>query len=195
MLKIGLTGSIGMGKSTTVDFLKKYGVAAFNADQTVHRLYQNPNVDDFAKFSDVIVDGQVDRQKLSKKLIDQPMILADLEKIVHPFVEKAYEQFILNNKNHTMIVYDLPLLFEKNKQAQYDLVIVVTASSLIQKNRVLMRPSMTEQKFNFINAQQMPDHLKRQKAHVLIFTNDGLQKAQAQVKSLMRALSFIQHGN
>jgi dephospho-CoA kinase len=193
MLKIALTGSIGMGKSTTLNFFKTQGIVSFDADQAVHYIYNvNPPQIMLDTYKAAVVDQKIDRQKLADIIIKTPEKLKYIEQIIHPLVEKMFNDFALKNKNSTIIMNDVPLLFENNKQDDYDITILVSASEKVQTQRVLMRENMTIEKFDLIKKRQMSDDAKRKKSHFIILTDFGFDKAEAQVKSLRRSLAYIQ---
>jgi dephospho-CoA kinase len=182
MLKIALTGSIGMGKSTTLNFFKTQGIVSFDADQAVHYIYNvNPPQIMLDTYKAAVVDQKIDRQKLADIIIKTPEKLKYIEQIIHPLVEKMFNDFALKNKNSTIIMNDVPLLFENNKQDDYDITILVSASE-----------NMTIEKFDLIKKRQMSDDAKRKKSHFIILTDFGFDKAEAQVKSLRRSLAYIQ---
>lgn len=193
MLKIALTGSIAMGKSTSLDIFKSSGIPIFDADKSVHVIYENPPTHIFgADFNDVMHENQIDRQKLLLKIMSNPDLLPKLEKLIHPLVEKDYDAFCEKNKLEKMIIYDIPLLFEKNKQADFDMILVVSTSKAEQEKRALQRPFMTREKLDFIRKNQIDNSEKRKRAHYIIKTDFGVAQAQKQISSLLRALSYIQ---
>ena len=192
MLIIGLTGSIGMGKSTTADLLRAAGVPVHDADGTVHKLYAGraaPLIE--ARFAGTVIAGTVDRARLSAAVLGQPEAIAALEAIVHPLVREEEQAFLAaaRHAGHRLVVLDIPLLLETAGPGRVDLVLVVSAPAAVQKARVLARPGMTEQKFAAILARQMPDADKRRRAHALIDTSRGIAAARADVEALLRALA------
>lgn len=192
MIVLGLTGSIGMGKSTTAKMFMDEGVPVHDADETVHRLYSGraaPLIE--ARFPGVVVDGVVDREKLSKAVIGQPEALRDLEKIVHPLVHADADAFLARHRaaGAPLAVLDIPLLFEGGGRERVDQVVVVTASAQEQRRRVLARPGMSEEKFNAILARQVPDAQKRAQADHIIDTDQGMDAARAAVKALIASLT------
>lgn len=192
MIVLGLTGSIGMGKSTTAKMFMDEGVPVHDADETVHRLYSGraaPLIE--ARFPGVVVDGVVDREKLSKAVIGQPEALSDLEKIVHPLVRADADAFLARHRaaGAPLAVLDIPLLFEGGGRERVDQVVVVTASAQEQRRRVLARPGMSEEKFNAILARQVPDAQKRAQADRIIDTDQGMDAARAAVKALIASLT------
>lgn len=192
MIVLGLTGSIGMGKSTTAALFAARGVPVYEADAAVHRLYAGraaPLIE--AAFPGTTKDGVVDRGLLGGRVLGRPEAIAKLEAIVHPLV-RAEETAFLAAARKTLAavaVLDVPLLFETGGEARVDATVVVTADPGIQRARVLARPGMTEDKLDAILARQMPDAEKRRRAHFLIDTGRGLEAAGAQVDAILRAVS------
>ncbi len=191
MIIVGLTGSIGMGKTTTATLFADEGVPVNDADQVVHDLYRSDAVEPIrAMFPDVIVDGVVDRKKLSENLAKNPAKFADLEAVVHPLVrarEKAFldEQRALGKK---VVVLDIPLLFETGADRRVDKIVVVSCEPDVQRQRVLSRPGMTPEKFELILSRQTPDAEKRARADYVIDTGHGIDMARSQVKTLLKEL-------
>lgn len=191
MIIVGLTGSIGMGKTTTAALFADEGVPVNDADQVVHDLYRSDAVEPIrAMFPDVIVDGVVDRKKLSENLAKNPAKFADLEAVVHPLVrarEKAFldEQRALGKK---VVLLDIPLLFETGGDRRVDKVVVVSCEPDVQRQRVLSRPGMTPEKFELILSRQTPDAEKRARADYVIDTGHGIDMARSQVKTLLKEL-------
>lgn len=191
MIIVGLTGSIGMGKTTTAALFADEGVPVNDADQVVHDLYRSDAVEPIrAMFPDVIVDGVVDRKKLSENLAKNPAKFADLEAVVHPLVrarEKAFldEQRALGKK---VVLLDIPLLFETGGDRRVDKVVVVSCEPAVQRQRVLSRPGMTPEKFELILSRQTPDAEKRARADYVIDTGHGIDMARSQVKTLLKEL-------
>lgn len=175
-LQVGLTGSIGMGKSTCTKHFRSMGFPVFDADAAVHELYSASGaaVDPISKlFPDAIVDNAVCRPILAKKVTENSSVLKLLEGIVHPLVAKKRREFFENasSDGHFMVIYDIPLLLENPMNQEVDYVIVATANAEVQRNRVLKRPGMTEEKFLSLLAKQMPDEQKRGLADFLIHTD------------------------
>ena len=193
-LQLGLTGSIGMGKSAVASQFARMGFPVFDADATVHKLYsKNGNAVEAIRniFPDAVIDDVVNRTILASKCLNTPNALKQLEDIVHPLVaierQKFYEN--ANNEGHLCVIYDIPLLLEKPDSQKVDYVLVVTADAEIQKKRVLNRPNMTIDKFQSILSKQMPDHEKREKADFLIRTDfRGYAPAKAQVARILETL-------
>jgi dephospho-CoA kinase len=189
---LGLTGSIGMGKSTTSGFFRERGVPVHDADASVHKLYRGRAVPAIeAAFSGVVVQGVVDRAKLSSAVVGKPEALKKLEAIIHPLVRREEQAFIARCRaaGHGLAVLDVPLLLETGGQDRCDAVCVITAGPEIQRARVLARPEMTPAKFEAILARQMPDGQKRRHAHFLVDTGRGLLAAQRQVASILTTLA------
>ena len=189
---LGLTGSIGMGKSTTAGLFVERGVPLHDADAAVHRLHRGRAVGPIeAAFPGTAADGAVDRTKLGAAVLGRPEALRRLEAIIHPLVREEEEAFIdrCRRAGAGIAVIDVPLLLETGGQARCDAVLVVTAPAEIQRQRVLARPGMTAEKFEAILARQMPDDLKRRQAHFLVETGRGVMAAERQVGSILRALA------
>ncbi|EJF83425.1 dephospho-CoA kinase [Bartonella elizabethae Re6043vi] len=189
---IGLTGSIAMGKSTVADFFKQAGISVFSADEAVQQLYKSePAVSRIERiFPGVVENGEVNRLKLSEILIDDKEKLQTLEKVIHPLVQKKEKEFIDTARRHgeKLVILDIPLLFEKNGESRVDSVIVVSAPPEIQKERVMIRQGMNEKKFAFINARQMPDEKKRERADFIIDTGKDLENTRQQVFDVIKKL-------
>lgn len=190
---IGLTGSIGMGKTTTAALFKALGCPVFDADQAVHRLYNKggeavPLIR--AVFPDAIKDGAVDRTVLGNHMRSDPLNLKVLESFIHPMVEKLRAEFLKKAQydKADIVVFDVPLLFETGGEKQVDLVVVVTAPFSVQRDRVMARPGMTEDLFQSLLKRQMPDSEKRKRADILIFTDKGLDAAKKQVQTVLSDL-------
>jgi dephospho-CoA kinase len=194
MYKLGLTGSIGMGKSTTARMFARAGVPVFDSDAVVHRLYTQGGAAVApveAAFPGVTEAGAISRQKLSAALSRDPSGFDRLNRIVHPLVAEERARFLAQAKagRHELVVFDIPLLFETGSEAFVDGVLVVTAPADVQRERVLSRSGMTEEKFAKILARQTPDAEKRARADFLIDTSEGLEAAQKAVESLIAELS------
>ena len=192
MIRLGLTGSIGMGKSTTAKMFAEHGVPVHDADAVVHALYAGraaPLIE--AAFPGTVRDGQVDRTLLSPQVLGKPEAMKRLEAIVHPLVREEELQFLQRARDarKRIVVLDIPLLFETGADHRVDAVVVVTADEAIQRKRVLDRPGMTEDRFEAILARQTPDAEKRRRAHFLIDTGRGLEPARRQVRAILRALA------
>lgn len=189
MLLLGLSGSIGMGKSTTAAMFRAAGVPVHDADATVHRLYAGkaaPLVE--AAFPGVVKEGSVDRALLGARVLGDGAAMKRLEAIVHPLVREAEEEFLRAAAARSAVaVLDIPLLFETGGERRVDAVVVVTASADIQRERVLSRPGMSEERFRQILARQTPDAEKRRRAHFLVDSGRGLESARRQVRDILRA--------
>ncbi len=188
---LGLTGSIGMGKSATADIFRRLGVPVHDADAAVHRLYGGRAAPLIEKaFPGTVARGVVDRARLGAAVLSDPARLRELEAIVHPLVRGEEESFLERVSSLSPIaVLDIPLLFETGGETRCDAVLVVTAPAWVQRQRVLARPGMTEEKFNAILAKQMPDVDKRARAHFLVDTSRGFISAEAQVRSVLACLA------
>lgn len=192
LLLIGLTGSIGMGKSTTAEMFRAEGAAVFDSDRAVHDVYRGPAVTKIEEaFPGTVVDGAVDRARLSARVLDDPGALKRLEAIVHPLVWEARTKFLAERraKGDKFVVFDIPLLFETGREKEVDAVVVVTAPEEVQRERVLARPGMTEEKFAAILAKQIPDAEKRRRADFLVHTDKGLEPARNKVRAILKALA------
>ena len=188
---LGLTGSIGMGKSATAALFRRLGVPVHDADATVHRLYRGRAAPLIEKaFPGTVIDGAVDRARLGAAVLDKPERMKQLEAIVHPLVREEEESFLKRVAALSPVaVLDIPLLFETGGEAGCDAVLVVTAPASVQRDRVLARPGMTEAKFHAILARQMRDEDKRARAHFLVDTSRGFASAEAQVRSILACLA------
>lgn len=189
---LGLTGSIGMGKSATAALFRQLGIPVHDADASVHALYQGAAVPFIAAaFPGTVDEGVVNRAALGRVVLGDPARLAELEAIVHPLVRAEEERFLARAAatGTALAVVDIPLLFETAGERRCDAVLVVTAPSAIQRSRVLARPGMTEEKLAAILAKQMPDREKRSRAHFLVETGRGLAAAERQVGAIVRALA------
>jgi len=194
LLVLGLTGSIGMGKSTTAAMFRAAGVPVFDLDATVHALYRGEAVPLIeAAFPGSTAAGAVDRQKLGRAVLDDHAAMQKLEAIIHPLVLERQQAFRREAAaaGHRVVVLDIPLLFETRGERRADLVVVVTAPESVQKQRVLARSGMTAEKLAAIMARQVPDAEKRRRAHALIDTGLGLEAAQRAVADLLRALAPV----
>ena len=193
MLTLGLTGSIGMGKSATASMFRDEGIPVYDADAAVHAIYEPGGlaVDPLSKvFPDVIVEDRVDRTRLRERVLNDPGAMKQLESIVHPLVGQTQIAFRKTAKSDgaDMIVLDIPLLFETGGDARVDYTIVVSATAEEQRKRVLGRDGMTEDAFEKILAKQLPDAEKRARADFVINSRIDLEYAREQVKALISAL-------
>lgn len=192
MIIIGLTGSIGMGKSTTAKMFMDENIAVHDADAVVHDLYHSgPLVDEIEeRFPGTKNEGSIDRKELGQYVLNDKAAMKELEALVHPYVRRAEEKFIDNNrnKNAKLVVLDIPLLFETGGDKRVDKIVVVTAPYEVQKERVLSRPDMSEEKFQQILKKQMSDAEKRSRADFLIDTSLGMDAARDQVHQIISQL-------
>ena len=191
MIRIGLTGSIGMGKSTSAKLFAEAGVPVNDSDAVVHDLYSGeavPLVE--AAFPGTTSDGKVDRQELSRRLAGDPSGFKRLEAIVHPLVRERERRFVerQTEAGADMIVLDIPLLFETGADTRVDKIAVVSCDPQIQRERVLARPGMTEEKFNMILSRQTPDAEKRARADYVIDTGGSIDAARHQVQEIIADL-------
>ena len=192
MIIVGLTGSIGMGKSTTAAMFAEEGIAVHDADQTVHHLYRGraaPLVE--SAFPGTVTDGAVDRTKLAGLVLGDSAALKKLENIVHPLVRAEELAFLkqAEAKGAAMVVLDIPLLFETGGEKRVDKIVVATAPAEVQRERVLGRAGMSEEKFQAILAKQVPDAEKRERADFLVDTSEGLEGARSQVRAIIATLT------
>jgi dephospho-CoA kinase len=195
MVILGLTGSIGMGKSATADLFRARGVPVHDSDASVHALYAGraaPLIE--AVFPGTVRDGVVDRAALRGAVLGDGAAMKRLEAIVHPLVAEERDAFLhdAQKAGHGIVVLDIPLLFEIGGAALVDAVVVVTAPESVQKSRVLARPGMTPETFAAIVAKQIPDREKRARAHFIIDTSRGFEAADRQVDSLLRAAAYLE---
>jgi len=188
MIVLGLTGSIGMGKSTTAKLFAEAGVPVYDADAAVHRLYEGEAVPVIeAAFPGTTANGKVDRDRLSARVVHDPAAIKRLEEIVHPMLGASRQKFLRDAEQSgaPVAVVDVPLLFETGGERNVDAVVVVTTSAEQQRERILSRPNMTAQKFEGILARQMPDAEKRKRAHFVVDTSHGLDPVRAQIKDIL----------
>ena len=192
MFVLGLTGSLGMGKSTTARFFAEASVPVHDADAVVHRLYEGEAVAAIeAAFPGTTADGRVDRTRLAARVLGDAAALKRLEAIVHPLVRKAEQQLLEEAQAHgePIAVLDIPLLFETGGDRRVDAVVVVTAPPEVQRARVLERPGMTMEKLDSILAKQIPDEEKRRRADFVVDTSQGFEAARAQVRAILAAVA------
>jgi dephospho-CoA kinase len=188
MFVLGLTGSVGMGKSATARMFAEEGVPVHDADAAVHRLYAGEAAALIEKaFPATTTGGVVDRGKLGQRVLDDPAALRRLEEIVHPLVRREEERFLNQAEagGAKIAVLDIPLLFETGGEQRCDAVVVVSAPAEVQRARVMARPGMTEEKFAAILAKQMPDAEKRTRADFVVDTSSGFDAARAQVREIL----------
>lgn len=191
MIRAGLTGSIGMGKSTTAQMFRDEGIAVYDADATVHDLYAGDATALLEEaFPNTTSNGKVDRTKLSEYVIGKPENLKKLEAIIHPLVHQKEQEFLVEaeSRGDKLVVLDIPLLFETGGFNRVDKIIVVTAPADVQRERVLARDGMSEKKFEAILARQVPDSQKREKADFIIDTSKGLDSAYKKVREIIKIL-------
>jgi dephospho-CoA kinase len=188
MIILGLTGSIGMGKSTTAKLFAEAGVPVYDADATVHMIYQGeaaPAVE--AAFPGTTAGGKVDRGKLSAQVVGDPAAMRRLEQVVHPML-RAYHQKFLHDSEQAgapVAVVDVPLLFETGGEKRVDAVVVVTTTPEIQRQRVLARDNMTSAMLDAILARQLPDAEKRRRADFVVDTSHGLDPVRARIRDIL----------
>lgn len=192
MIVLGLTGSMGMGKSTTAQMFREEGVPVYDADGAVHALYAGraaPLIE--AAFPGTTVNGIVDRARLSAAVLGNPEAMARLEAIVHPLVHEEQQAFLERHRaaGAPLVVIDTPLLFETGGEARVDRIVVVTAPPEEQRRRVLSRPGMTAGKLEAILARQVPDEEKRHRADFVIDTGLGMEHARSQVRRIIASLT------
>jgi dephospho-CoA kinase len=188
MLLLGLTGSIGMGKSTTAKLFAEAGVPVYDADAAVHELYEGeaaPAIE--AAFPGTTADGKVDRTRLSARVVHDPAAMRQLEQIVHPMLSASRQKFFddAETAGAPVVVVDVPLLFETGGEKRVDAVVVVTTSPELQRERVLARGTMDEEKLNSILARQMPDAEKRRRADFVVDTSHGLDPVRARIRDIL----------
>ena len=191
MIVLGLTGSIGMGKSTTAKMVADEGVPVHDADATVHALYSGRAAPLIEKaFPGTVVDGTVDRTELGKQVVGNPDAMKRLEAIVHPLVREEEIAFLekARTENRPLVVLDIPLLYETGGDKRVDRVVVVTAPAAVQRERVMGRPGMTGERFEALLAKQTPDAEKRRRADFLVDTSLGMEAARAKVRDIVGVL-------
>jgi dephospho-CoA kinase len=192
-MRLALTGSIGMGKSTVAEMFKRAGVPVFDADAVVRQL-QGPGgalVDKIEEhFPGTTRDGAVDRDALSKKVVGNPEELARLEAIVHPAVHHERTRFIVENGDAPALLFEIPLLFETGGAEAFDKVIVVSAPADVQRERVMSRPGMSQEKFEALVGRQIPDEEKRRRADFVVDTSGGLSTTERQVREILSCLGL-----
>jgi dephospho-CoA kinase len=189
MIVLGLTGSIGMGKSTTAQLFAEAGVPVYDADATVHRLYEGEAVPVIeTAFPGTTANGKVDRNKLSAQVVHDPAAMKQLERIVHPMLGASRQKFLLDAEQSgaPVAVVDVPLLFETGGEKRVDAVVVVTTTPEIQRKRILARDNMTGEKLDAILARQLPDAEKRARADFVVDTSDGLEPVRARIRDILQ---------
>jgi len=188
MLILGLTGSIGMGKSTTAKLFAEAGVPVYDADAMVHQLYEGeaaPAIE--AAFPGTAADGKVDRKKLSARVVHDPAAIRQLEQIVHPMLGASRQKFFdeAERSGAPVAVVDVPLLFETGGEKRVDAVVVVTTSPENQRERILARGTITGEGLDAILARQLPDAEKRKRADFVVDTSHGLDPVRAQIRDIL----------
>src|ERR1700726_4039167 len=188
MIILGLTGSIGMGKSTTAKLFEEAGVPVYDADAAVHKIYEGeaaPAIE--AAFPGTTANGKVDRDKLSEKVVHDPAAIKRLEQIVHPMLGASRQKFLseAEQSGAPVVVVDVPLLFETGGEKRVDAVVVVTTSPEVQRERILARDSMTGEKLDAILARQLPDAEKRKRADFVVDTSHGLDPVRARIRDIL----------
>jgi dephospho-CoA kinase len=189
---LGLTGSLGMGKTTAARFFAEAGVPVHDSDAVVHALYEGKAVPAIERaFPGSTLGGKVDRARLAAMVLSDPAALARLEAIVHPLVSESTDEFLADAKAKgvPVVVLDVPLLFEVGTYKRCDAIVVVSAPADVQRQRVLERPGMTEEKFNAILAKQLPDAEKRRRADFIVDSSGDFDHARAQVRDILRAVA------
>jgi dephospho-CoA kinase len=188
MIVLGLTGSIGMGKSTTAKLFAEAGVPVYDADAAVHQLYEGEAVAAIeAAFPGTTADGKVDRNKLSARVVHDPAAIRQLERIVHPMLGASRQKFLddAERSGAPVAVVDVPLLFETGGEKRVDAVVVVTTTPEIQRQRILARDNMTSEKLDAILARQLPDAEKRRRADFVVDTSHGLDPVRARIRDIL----------
>jgi dephospho-CoA kinase len=185
---LGLTGSIGMGKSTTAKLFAEAGVPVYDADAAVHKIYEGeaaPAIE--AAFPGTTVEGRVDRAKLSAKVVHDPAAIKQLEQIVHPMLGASRKKFLddAERAGAPVVVMDIPLLFESGGEKRVDAVVVVTTSPESQRERILARGTMTSEALDAILARQLPDAEKRERADFVVDTSHGLDPVRARLRDIL----------
>ena len=188
MLILGLTGSIGMGKSTTAKLFEEAGVAVYDADAAVHQLYEGeaaPAIE--AAFPGTTADGKVDRAKLSARVVHDPAAIRQLEQIVHPMLGASRKKFLdeAEASGAPVVVMDIPLLFETGGEKRVDAVVVVSTDAATQRERILARGTMTNEALDGILARQLPDAEKRKRADFVVDTSHGLDPVRAAIRDIL----------
>jgi len=188
MIILGLTGSIGMGKSTTAQLFAEEGVPVYDADAAVHVLYEGEAASAIeAAFPGTTVNGKVDRNRLSARVVNDPAAMKRLEEIVHPMLGASRQKFLqaAEQSGAPVAVVDVPLLFETGGEKRVDAVVVVTTTPEVQRERILARPNMTDEKLDAILARQMPDAEKRRRANFVVDTSHGLEHVRARIRDIL----------
>lgn len=194
MLILGLTGSIGMGKSTTAKLFAEAGVPVYDADATVHKIYEGeaaPAIE--AAFPGTTVDGKVDRARLSAKVVHDPAAMKRLEQIVHPMLRDHHQKFLdeAERAGAAVAVVDIPLLYETGGEQRVDAVVVVSTAADVQRARILARENMTPEKLDAILSRQLPDAEKRERADFVVDTSHGLEPVRDQIREILAQVATM----
>jgi dephospho-CoA kinase len=190
VIVVGLTGSIAMGKSTAAAILAAEGAPVFDSDAAVHAFYSGPEAQAVeTAFPGVFLQGAIDRDRLAQHVLGDKAALARLESIVHPMVANARLEFLRSAAalGRRLVALDIPLLFESGGDKSVDIIVVVSASEIVQKTRALAREGMTLERFDRIIDRQTPDREKRRRAHIVIDTNGALEATRAQLRGFLRS--------
>ena len=193
MIKVGLTGSIGMGKSTVADMFKSFGYPVFDADKAVHDLYERggAGINIIKSFYPAaVVNSAVNRDKLRSYIVENPDKIRELEGLIHPLVKKLRDDFLKINQNKELLVFDIPLLFETGLNKTMDITVVVSAPYHVQHKRVMSREGMTERIFSGLLAKQISDDEKKTMADIVIKTDESLNMTKSKVKDLISSLGI-----
>lgn len=191
MIKVGLTGSIGMGKSTVADMFKNFGCPVFDADKAVHGLYEKggAGIDIIKSFYPAaVVNSAVDREILRSYIAENPDKIRELETFIHPLVKKLRDDFLKTNQNKELLVFDIPLLFETGLNKNMDITVVVSAPYHVQHKRVMSREGMTEKIFSGLLAKQISNDEKKTMADIIIKTDESLNITKSKVKEFISSL-------
>lgn len=192
MFILGLTGSIGMGKSTTAKMFAEEGIPVHDSDAVVHRLYDGEAVPAIeTAFPGTTTDGKVDRNKLAAHLVAHPGDFKKLEALVHPLVRAAEQKFLAaaEQRGEKVVVLDIPLLYETAGEARCDAIVVVSAPAEMQRQRAFERDGMTDERFEAIIARQVPDAQKRERADFVVDSSQGFEHARSQVREILQAVA------
>lgn len=193
MIKVGLTGSIGMGKSTVADMFKSFGYPVFDADKAVHDLYESggAGINIIKSFYPAaVINSAVNRDKLRSYIIENPDKIRELESLIHPLVKKLRDDFLKINQNKELLVFDIPLLFETGLNKTMDITVVVSAPYHVQHKRVMSREGMTERIFSELLAKQISDDEKKTMADIVIKTDESLNMTKSKVKDFISSLGI-----
>lgn len=191
MIKVGLTGSIGMGKSTVANMFKNFGCPVFDADKAVHGLYEKggAGIDIIKSFYPAaVVNSAVDREILRSYIAENPDKIRELETFIHPLVKKLRDDFLKTNQNKELLVFDIPLLFETGLNKNMDITVVVSAPYHVQHKRVMSREGMTEKIFSGLLAKQISNDEKKTMADIIIKTDESLNITKSKVKEFISSL-------